>query len=54
MEGLDRDPISRTGRDAVDNSFQMLVSRLGASDDPRQAGKVSYPLVEMSIGLWRV
>jgi hypothetical protein len=49
MEGLDRDAISRRGRAAMDDSFRMLVSRLGALDDPRQAGKVSYPLVEMSI-----
>lgn len=49
MEGADLDQISGTGRDAVDDSFQMLVSRLGALDDPRQAGKVSYPLVEMSM-----
>jgi predicted transposase YbfD/YdcC len=49
MEGADVDQISGTGRDAVDDSFQMLVSRLGALDDPRQAGKVSYPLVEMSM-----
>ena len=49
MEGLDRDRISRRGRDAMDDSFRMLVSRLGALDDPRQAGKVSYPLVEMSM-----
>mgnify|MGYP002640404674 FL=1 len=33
----------------MDDSFRMLVSRLGALDDPRQAGKVSYPLVEMSM-----
>lgn len=49
MEGADLDQISGTGRDAVDDSFRMLVSRLGAVDDPRQAGKVSYPLVEMSM-----
>ena len=49
MEGLDRDRISRRGRDAMDDSFRMLVSRLGALDDPRQAGKVCYPLVEMSM-----
>lgn len=49
MEGLDGDPISRRGRDAVDNSFEILVSRLRALDDPRQAGKVFYPLVEMSM-----
>jgi len=49
MDGADVDPISGTGRDAVDNSFRILVSRLGALDDPRQAGKVTYPLVEMSV-----
>jgi len=49
MEGADVDRISGTGRDVVDDSFRILVSRLGALDDPRQAGKVTYPLVEMSV-----
>ena len=40
---------SGTGRDAVNDSFRMLVSRLETLEDPRQAGKVSYPLVEMSM-----
>ena len=49
MEGVDRDQVSGTGRDAIDDSFRVLVSRLSALEDPRQAGKVSYPLVEMSM-----
>lgn len=41
--------LSGTGRDAVDDSIHMLISRLETLDDPRQAGKVSYPLVEMAM-----
>jgi hypothetical protein len=33
----------------VDDSIRMLVSRLATLDDPRQAGKVTFPLVEMSM-----
>lgn len=33
----------------MDDSIRMLVSRLEALDDPRQAGKVTFPLVEMSM-----
>lgn len=33
----------------MDDSIRMLVSRLETLDDPRQAGKVSYPLVEMAM-----
>lgn len=33
----------------MDDSIRMLVSRLATLDDPRQAGKVTFPLVEMSM-----
>lgn len=33
----------------MDDSFRVLVSRLSEVKDPRQAGKVSYPLVEMAM-----
>ena len=33
----------------MNNSVRLLISQLSTLEDPRQAGKVTYPLVEMSI-----
>ena len=33
----------------MEHAVQSLVNMLGRLDDPRQAGKVTYPLVEMSM-----
>jgi hypothetical protein len=45
----DVDPFSQIGRDAVDDSIRMLISQFSTREDPRQAGKVICPLVEMSM-----